>query len=645
MIKKTHFLLFALALLLFSCEKQSEIKILSPNKNISVTVHIDDLGQLTYNVANENVQVIEPSMLGLTMNDINFSKSLIVEDWGNSMLIEDSYRILTDKKSECKYNANQHLISVANNDGHVLRIHFQVSDDGVAFRYELPEESQEINRITTEHTTFNLPDNTKAWLHPHAIAQSGWANTQPSYEEYYQMNIPVGTPSTYGQGWSFPALFNSSSNWILLSEAGMPTNYCGSHLSDSSQDGEYKIVFPQAAEKTERDAAVYPESKLPLLTPWRLIIVGKSLATIVESTMTTDVSPSSKIANTHFAKPGKAAWSWVLLKDDATIYDIQKDFIDYAADMNWEYCLIDALWDTQIGYDKIAELAHYAAQKNVGLILWYNSNGNWNEAPQTPINILFDKETRLQEFGRLHQMGIKGLKIDFFGGDGQSFMAYYQDLLTDAAKYELTVNFHGTTIPRGWNRTYPNLMTMEAVRGMEFLTFEQTNTDEQATHCAMLPFARNAVGPMDFTPVCFSEIPNLQRTTSNGFELALSVLFQSGIQHYAETHTGMKEQPDYVVDFMRTIPSHWDDIKFIDGYPGEYSIIARKGNGKWYVAGINALNEDKTFELDLSVLDSFDKGMLIGDGVDNRSFSKKEIQETNISVTLKSKGGFVIEQQ
>ncbi|WP_410503419.1 glycoside hydrolase family 97 catalytic domain-containing protein [Hymenobacter sp. AT01-02] len=273
-----------------------------------------------------------------------------------------------------------------------------------------------------------------------------------------------------------------------------------------------------------------------------MLVVGNSLRPIVESTLTTDVSPAAQSAALP-AAPGKSSWSWVLLGDDKTTYDVQRRFIDYSASMGWGYCLVDALWDKQIGYDKTQELAQYARSKNVGLLVWYNSNGHWNEAPQTPTNVLFEAESRRKEFARIKQMGVAGVKIDFFGGDGQSFMNYYQDLLTDAAQAGLLVNFHGTTIPRGWNRTYPNLMTMEAVRGFEFLTFDQANTDQEPTHCAVLPFTRNAVGPMDFTPMAFSEIRGKERRTSNAFELALSVLFQSGIQHYAEVPEGMAAQP------------------------------------------------------------------------------------------------------
>jgi hypothetical protein len=332
------------------------------------------------------------------------------------------------------------------------------------------------------------------------------------------------------------------------------------------------------------------------------------------------------------------------MKDNSVVYDVQKSFIDYAADMKWQYCLIDALWDSKIGYDKIKELADYAKTKNVGLILWYNSAGDWNTTYQTPKNVMLTKESRTQEFQKLKEMGIKGVKIDFFGGDGQSMMAYYQDILEDAAKYEILVNFHGSTLPRGWQRTYPNLVSMEAVMGFEYITFEQKNADVEANHCCMLPFTRNIFDPMDFTPMCFSGIPKIKRSTTNAFELALSVLFLSGIQHYVEIPKDMAKQPDYVKDFLKELPASWDDVRFIDGYPGKLVVIARKAGKTWYVAGINGENIEKNISVQLPFLKKTQSGELISDGADN-NFSSQKITispKQGISITLKGNGGFVI---
>jgi len=627
---------------LATAQAAGPIRISSPDGAVQVTVDMTREGQPTYAVRYQQTELLRPSRLGLQLAGTDLSQGLKLTKADKPETVADDYQLTTDKRAACRYQATRRVLHFASRAGGPrLSVVFQVSNDGVAFQYVLEGKSTDVQRITAENTTFHLPAGAKGWLHPHAPAQTGWAKTQPSYEEYYQRGIAAGTPSTLGQGWSFPALFAVGSHWVLLSEAGMGRTYCGTHLAHESPDAEYAVAFAQAPEKTTPEAALLPESRLPWRTPWRVLVVGSSLAPIVESTLTTDVSAPAQTPVLPDA-PGKASWSWVLLGDQNTTYEVQHRFIDYAANMGWRYCLIDALWDTQIGYDKLAELVRYGRSKNVDLLVWYNSNGHWNEAPQTPTNVLFDAASRRREFARLKQLGVAGLKIDFFGGDGQSFMNYYHDLLTDATQAGLLLNFHGTTLPRGWNRTYPHLMTMEAVRGFEFLTFDQANTDQEPTHCSTLPFTRNAVGPMDFTPMAFSEIRGKQRRTSNAFELALAVLFQSGIQHYAEVPEGMAAQPAYVQDFVRGLPPRWADVKLLDGYPGEYAVLARQTlAGTWYVAGINATDQPKTLQLDLSRL-GLTNGTLITDGDTNRSFSTQPVSGSTVRVTLPARGGFVV---
>jgi hypothetical protein len=636
-------LLCLLALPLAAAQAAQPIRISSPDGSVLVTVDVTAQGQLTYTVRYRQAELMRPSHLGLRLASADLTQGLKLTKADKQTAVADDYQLATDKRANCRYRANRRVLHFAGKAGAPqLSVVFQVSNDGVAFQYVLEGPSQEVQRITAEGTTFHLPAGAKGWLHPHAKAQTGFANTQPSYEENYQRGIAAGTPSTIGQGWSFPALFQTNGNWVLLTEAGMGRTYAGTHLAHESPDAEYGIAFPQPPEKTTSDAALLPESRLPWSTPWRVVVVGNSLAPIVESTLTTDLSAPAKTPVLTEA-PGKSSWSWVLMGDQNTTYDVQRRFIDYAANMGWRYCLVDALWDKQIGYDKTQELAQYARSKNVGLLVWYNSNGHWNQAPQTPTNVLFEPESRRKEFARIKQMGVAGVKIDFFGGDGQSFMNYYQDILVDAAQAGLLVNFHGATLPRGWNRTYPNLMTMEAVKGFEFLTFDQRNTDQEPTHCATLPFTRNAVGPMDFTPVAFSEIRGKQRRTSNAFELALSVLFQSGIQHYAEVPEGMAAQPAYVQDFIKKLPPRWANVKLLDGFPGEYAVLARQApSGGWYVAGINATDAPKTIQVDLGKL-GLKSGILITDGDTNRSFSTRAVAGNTVSVTLPARGGFVVQ--
>jgi hypothetical protein len=471
-----------------------------------------------------------------------------------------------------------------------------------------------------------------------SIAQTGWSNTNPSYEEHYRREIAVGTPSPLAAGWVFPALLRSGDTWVALTEAGMDGSWHASRLQADSSDGVYRIGGPMAAEVTP-GGALLAQGSGEFKSPWRVIALG-SLATLVESTLGTDLAAPAIAFDKDKVVPGHASWSWALLKDDATVFEVQKKFIDYAADMGWDYTLVDADWDRKIGYEKLAELARYAASKKIGLLAWYNSSGAWNQTPYTPKSKLLTHDQRVAEFGRLREMGVKGVKIDFFGGDGKSMIGYYIDILDDAAAAGLLVNFHGATLPRGWSRTYPNLMTTEAVRGLEFTTFSQDDEDAVPRHAAMLPFTRNLFDPMDFTPMVFGDIPKIKRVTRNGFELAESVLFLSGIQHFAETPDGMAGVPAYVKSFLGTLPRSWDEVKFVDGYPGRHAVIARKSGDAWYLAGINADERDLALDLDLGFL-AGREGQLITDGGGERAFTQATVRGGKQRLTIKARGGFV----
>lgn len=617
----------------------------SPDGKLSVEFNLTEGRRPVYLVKRQGQIVLQESRLGLIGEDVDFSKGLSYLGETDAGVIEDHYEILTAKRRHNTYRAHRKIFHLAADSGQKLDVVFQVSNDGVAFRYSFPAAPDSgVRAINEELSSFHFSPETKAWLQPMSVAKTGWKSTNPSYEEHYAQEIPVGTPSTLGAGWIYPALFHSGDTWLLISEAALSRGDCATRLRHESPNGEYTVGFPDPRE-TIGGRPVNPSVAIPGLLPWRLIAIG-SLQTIVESTLGTDLANPAQEEPDPAIKPGKAAWSWPLLGDKQTTYEVQKRFIDYAAEMGWAYCLIDAQWDAQIGYEKVKELADYGATKNVGLLLWYNSNGDWNGAPQTPINMLTTQRTRFAEFKRLKAMGIKGLKIDFFGGDGSPMINYYIDILEDAAPYGFLMNFHGATLPRGWQRTYPHLMTMEAIKGFEFITFEQQNADQEPTHAAMLPYTRNVFDPMDFTPVCLDKIGKTQRRTTPAFELALSVLFTSGIQHYAEIPDGMAKMPDYVKTFMRQVPSIWDDSRFIDGYPGKLAILARKGEGRWYVAGINGEATEKTLTVDLSSLpaDTLGSGTLLTDGAET-SWEQRKLElkgAKTFNVTVKPNGGFVV---
>ncbi|MFN3664880.1 MAG: glycoside hydrolase family 97 catalytic domain-containing protein [Sediminibacterium sp.] len=629
---------------LFCVAQKKEVSIASPDKTIAVSCTIDD--SISYQVFYKGRAVMERSKLGLVRSDENFTRKIRFIKASAPVQIQDKYSMLNAKKRSMLYVATKSIIALDTEGGKKMNLVFQVSNDGVAFQYEFPEKDKTVKKIDTEATSFHFFNGTRAWLQPKTEAQTGFEHTNPSYEAHYMMDIATGTASPGKNGWVYPALFRYDDVWIMLTEAALGRTYCGTALQQFSINNEYKINFPQTPEVfTNGVPTLNPESSLPWKTPWRILVIG-DLKTVTESTLGTDLAFPAKKMDPSFIKPGKASWSWIIKKDDSTVFNVQKKYIDFAADMKWQYCLMDAMWDKLIGYDSAAILAKYAKERNVGLLVWYNSAGSWNTVKFTPKDKLLTHESRVKEFSKLQQMGIKGIKVDFFSGDGQSMINYYQDILEDAASFKLLVNFHGATLPRGLHRTYPNLMTAEAVLGYEMITFNQRDANMYPAHAVMSAMVRNAFDPMDFTPMNLYKIPRIRKVTTPVFELATAVLFLSGIQHYAESPDGMEHVPANIQDFLRQLPNNWDDVKFIDGYPGQHYVVARKAGTKWYIAGINGENKTKDLSLDLSFLKN-KKATLICTGDTNQtetSFQSKELSLASgqVNISLKANDGFII---
>lgn len=632
----------ALATVLLAVSARAE-DIASPDGKIVASFRLDEAGVPRYAVRLGDQVVLQEAPLGIVRDDADLSVNLKLVEASPQTVVRDEYELLTSKRRRNAYAANRRVFGLVAAGGQRIDVVFQVSNDGVAFRYEFPGTGDAVRRVTAERTTFRFPTGTRAWIQPMSTAKTGWSRTNPSYEEHYLQDVPVGTPSPLKAGWVYPALFRSGETWLLVSEAAPTRGYCLTRLVNGDDAESYRIGFPDAREGLP-NRPVNPESKLPSRTPWRLVVIG-SLKTVVESSLGTDLAePPAKPVDVS-ALPGKASWSWPLLQDGQTIESTQKRFIDYAADMGWQYCLVDALWDIQIGYDGMKRLCDHAKARNVKVLVWYNSNGNWNDAHQSPRDRLLTKISRTEEFDRLKAMGVAGMKIDFFGGDGQSMLNYQLDLLEAAAPYGFSINFHGTTLPRGLQRTYPHFMTAEAIRGQEFITFGQGDADKQPTHVAMLPFTRNVFDPMDFTPLVLDRMKGRERRTTSAFELASSVLMVSGIQHYAELPEVIAKVPPYLKQFLKDVPSIWDDTRFIGGFPGKDVVVARLASDKWWIAGVNGEAKEKTLTLDLADLPCAAKGQLITDGDGgNMTFAERPAEldaGRKLTVTLQPNGGFV----
>ena len=627
---------------------QEAVTTASPDGRVTVQLGLSDDGGARYAVRYDDTTVLRPSPLGLETSMGDWRRGLSIVDTSGATVTED-YRLRHGKQSDVRYEAHRRVLRLTNTAGQPIEIVTQVSNHGVALRYRIPEQAAPDTVVAgDEHTGFRFAEEARAWLMPMDPPDAGWSETFPSYEGHYVKDEPTGQPAPREVGWAFPGLFRVPGGvWALVTEAGLDGSYHASRLDATPDGAGYRIAGPQPGEGTGPTDPIDSSFSLPFASPWRLIAVGEGLGPIVESTLPTDVSPPSTVEDTNFVQPGTVAWSWLPLKDESITAETQRRVIDMAAAYGFEYTLIDNWWDREIGYDGVRSLAQYADEKGVGLFLWYNSNGNFNEAPQTPQDRMHTAEARREEFARLDEMGIAGVKVDFFGGDKQSVVQLYRDIYRDAAAHDLMVNVHGSTLPRGEHRTYPNFMTSEAVRGYEYITFGQEDADRAPTHATMLPFTRNVVGPMDFTPTMLTDsIGNSERRTSNGFDLAMAVVFESGLQHFGVTPESLVQQPDYVGSFLGTLPAAWDETQFLDGFPGTFVVLARRHGDRWYVAGLNGQDDAQTVTVPMDFLDDAASGQLITDDGGPRTLhreSRSVAPGDSLTLEMRRHGGFVLE--
>ncbi|MBO5297643.1 MAG: glycoside hydrolase family 97 protein [Candidatus Homeothermus sp.] len=619
-----------------------------PDGKLLVSVDVTGDGEPVYGVSYDGKPFITSSPLGLLTNIGDFSRGLLLSDVSDAMMPAVSYSLPNIKKSRVDYEANEAWFTFAKDSVPVFAVQFRVSNNDVAFRYKvLPQGDTRSAVILEEATGFDFPDGTVSFMAPQSKPMNGFARTSPSYETPYGVDEPIGR-NGWGEGYTFPCLFkNPDGGWALVSETGVDGSYCGSRLL--WKDDCYTIGFPQEGEMNGLHS-VTPGIPLPGFTPWRTVTVGNSLAPIVETTVPFDVVSPKYEASRDYTY-GKGTWSWIIGMDGATNYDEQRRYIDFAAAMGYNSVLVDALWDTQIGYDRIEELSRYAASKGVALYLWYNSNGYWNDAPQGPRGIMNDAVARRKEMKWMRDNGIRGIKVDFFGGDKQPMMQLYEDILADANDYGLLVIFHGCTLPRGWERMYPNYAASEAVLASENLHFSQGSCDAEAFNATIHPFVRNTVGSMDFGGSALNKYYNAankpggsRRVTSDVFALATAVLFQSPVQHFALAPGNLTDAPAWAVDFMKEVPVLWDETRYIDGYPGKYVVLARRHGDTWYIAGVNAQKEPVTVALELPMFAPSQKVTVYSDDSELQG-SVKEMKidkKQRLKITMPCNGGVLI---
>ena len=638
---KTMLLAFCMAMPLTAIAQT--IKVSSPNEKLDVTITCDEAGRPVYSVDYGGKPMLQSSPLGMSTNNGDFLKSLTLTP-GAQRQIDTTYTQSRIKASQIHYVGNEQNATLTNSKGQNLNVQFRVSDNDVAFRYLLPREGERGSvTVLNEATGFRFPAQTTTFLTPQSDAMIGWKRTKPSYEEIYKADAPMSDASQYGHGYTFPCLFKvGDDGWVLVSETGVSSRYCGSRLSDY-QDGVYTIAFPMA-EENNGNGTVAPAFALPGATPWRTLTIGETLQPIVETTIPWDVV-EPLYETKHDYKMGKGTWSWILWQDDSINYEDQVKYIDLAAAMGFQYVLIDNWWDLNIGRDRMPQLIEYANSKGVDVFLWYSSSGYWNDIVQGPINMMDNAIIRKREMDWLQSQGVKGIKVDFFGGDKQETMRLYEEILSDADDHGLMVIFHGCTLPRGWERMYPNFVGSEAVLASENMVFDQYHCDMEAFNATLHPFIRNAVACMEYGGSFLNKRLNrtndggTTRRTSDLFQLAASVLYQNPIQNFALAPNNLTDAPQYCLDFLQQVPTTWDETRLIDGYPGKYVVLARRSGDKWYVAGVNATDQDVKLDLDVPML-AGSEVLYCSD--DLKSISKPIKVKQKTKVTIKPNGGILL---
>lgn len=603
--------LFALAA--SACIAANGATVTSPDGKTIVDVDLNPADStLTYSINiikadGTKATMVAPSPLGFIANEGDFSRGLTLRE-AREGTRSDSYSVWQGKKKDVDYKANTLEMKLRNADGKKFAVEFEVSDNNVGYRYTMPiHKDTRCIVIEKELSGYRFPEGTTTFLTDYHTPMKGWMRTQPSYEEYYEADAALDRVSKYGLGYTYPALFHRGDDgWVLIGETGVTGRSNASHLADPAEGNLFTVAYADPRENNGFGSTGM-QLGLPMATPWRTITVGETLSPIVETTVYTDLVEQQYEPSEEY-KGRRSSWSWIVWQDGSIVFDDQKTFIDLAAELGWESCLIDGLWSQQIGREKMEELFAYAKGKGVEPLVWYNSNGAWNDAPQGLRMAMDNPVSRKKEMKWLRDHGVKGIKVDFFAGDKQETMKLYEQILSDANDYGISVIFHGCTMPRGWERMYPNYISSEAVRASENLVFNQSDCDIEAFNAALHPFIRNSLGAMEFGGTFLQHRLNRNpekgntRRTGDIFQLATAILFQSAIQNFALTPAGLTEAPQFEIDFMKAVPTTWDETVLIDGYPGRYVVLARRSGDRWYVAAINAESETKKIKLNLPML-------------------------------------------
>ncbi|MGX5207742.1 glycoside hydrolase family 97 catalytic domain-containing protein [Streptomyces violaceus] len=519
----------------------------APRARISLD---DGTGTLSLSVTRAGRTVIEPSPVGIVTEQADLSQDLRFLRQKNRT-VDERYRTKSGKRLDRRVRMNETRLSFATPTGARLDLVVRASADGVAYRYVLPAASGD---VLGETSAFNLPQDASAWLGTYR------ADNEGQFVQYTAATAPTGE-------YSDQALFATDGGYTLLAESDLTGTYSGARLAHDQGTGTYRVKLADDRVRTDG----------PLATPWRAMVTG-DLATVTRSTFTDDLAPASKAGDTSWIKPGTALWTWLAGGRPAgQSLAAQKAYVDYAAERGWPYEAVDAGWyfkadawdttdpDWQTN-SWMPELVEYARAKGVGIIVWIHQRD------------LDTAEERARWLPTLERWGVQGVKIDFMDSEAQATLKWYDAILPETAAHHLLVNFHGSTIPKGIQRTWPHVMTLEGVAGEE----KRTNT---AAHLTTLPFTRNVIGSMDFTPGAFQRVG--LRPNSDAAEAGLAVAYESGLQMFAGTPESYDARPP-ARDYFDQVPAAWDDTRLLAGRPGQEAVLARRSGDRWFLGGVYA---------------------------------------------------------
>ncbi|MBK1881078.1 glycoside hydrolase family 97 catalytic domain-containing protein [Luteolibacter pohnpeiensis] len=610
------------------------IPLSSPDSRNRISLEITETGEIHYTVERDGISIIDESPLGLITSDGDFTKQLRLLSVSDPSIQTENYTLISGNQRSVHQEHRRLSIKLENANSQSLFIDLDAGNEGVAFRYRFDQQTGSPRTIQSESTGFKISEQAHGWISPY----NNSSDTSPAYEDYYFKTQPGSAPpdSRGGKtrGWYFPALFElPTGKWILLTESATTENYPGCHLASDSQGGIYHIEFPFPDERTQGvdfPPSALPQHQLPWTMPWRVIALADSAAGIANSTLVTDLAPACEIDDVSWIRPGRASWSWWAHPDSldqTATSQIYQHYLDGAEHFAWEYTLLDAGW----WQTDMAKMRFAAEQKGIGLLAWTHAND------------FYDPKKRAAKLDEFKQMGVAGIKIDFWCSDRQETMEAIQSTLREAATRHLLVDLHGCPLTRGWQRTFPNLISAEAVLGTESYMFDERYPEKSAELNAILPFTRNVMGPMDYTPLGLGK-KGYARQNSAAHELATAFIFNSGIVHFADDPKIYEKFPAPAQDALRSIRAAWDETRYLIARPGELVVVARRAGKSWFIAGINGQSKDEEITLHPSEFAPFQKAFLIAEGsnpLDDLSSTPLN-GDPEISHVIPAKGGILI---